>query len=110
MTEEPHITHGTSLERIRSSILRLFPLWLRWLLSALVLTFVSYLFWDTATFFGFDSGEWVTGSRWGSYFDGGYDVLFLILSMIGAIYSWFRLLVMLTDALRGRGSNYNPRS
>jgi hypothetical protein len=108
MTEEPHITHGTSLERMRGSILRLFPLWFRWLLSALVLTFVSYLFLDVTSFFGFDSGEWVTGSRWGSYFNGGHDVLFMILAMIGATYSWIRLLVMLTTALRGGNSSSNP--
>jgi hypothetical protein len=92
MCKELDTSFETSLDRIRSAVLRALPSWFRWLLCALVLTGISYLSWDIFRFFGFKSGEWVASSRWGPYFNGGEDVLFLLFGIIGSIYSWVRLM------------------
>jgi hypothetical protein len=49
----------------------------------------------------------IFGSRWGSYFDGGCHVIFFILSIVGAAYSWFRLWIMLAAVMRVRISKRN---
>ena len=109
MSEDPIRPYETSLERFRGAILRAFPLWFRWLLSALVLTWAAYISWDVFRFFGFQNGQWVTGSRWGAHFDGGRDVMFLLIGALGAVYSWGRLILLCRDSFQKRNAQFSAK-
>lgn len=106
MSDDQDRTYETSLERIRSAILRAFPPWFCWLISALICSCVTALAWDVFNVFGLKNDEWVSGGRWGAHFSGGKDVLFFLAGVVGAFYSWIRLMFIFRDFIckrRGDG-------
>ena len=108
MSKQPNMINETCLGRIRCVIHRAFPTWFLWLLSALVLTSVSILFWHSFNHFGFKSGEWVTVSEFGPHFNGGQDVLFFFGGTMGAVYSWVRIVLIFRAFVCQRTTDRKP--
>jgi hypothetical protein len=102
MHKQPDNANKTSLERIGCTIRRAFPAWFLWLFVSLFLTSVSLLAWHAFSVFGFRDGQWRTQSNSGPYYDGGQDVLLFPVVVIGAVYSWIRLLFALRVAVGQR--------
>lgn len=91
ISPQPDPCYETNLERIRGSICRAFPLWLRWLLSAVGFTAMTLLGWNSIRFLNMKDGRWVPDGVYGPS-DGDKTVVFMVLWGVVAIYSWTRVL------------------
>ena len=103
--EETPVSAGEpSITRFRRLLGRMFPSWVRWSLGALAATGFAALGWSVIGSFGLSEGRWVRQGRYGSHFDGGSDLIGLILATVAACYCWFRVVGLALTAVKRRKS------
>jgi hypothetical protein len=90
MEEQPVTSGEPRITRLRRLLLRSFPTWFRWLITAFCASGFTILGWSALEMFGLGNGEWVSNGRHGPHFNGGSGLIMLLFLSFFALYSWWR--------------------
>jgi hypothetical protein len=92
MEEKPVTSGEPIITRLRRLLLRAFPTWFRWLITAFFTSGLATLGWSALEIFGLGNGEWVSNGRHGPHFNGGGGLIMLLFLSFFALYSWWRII------------------